>query len=111
MRPASVVTYEPQWNSDVNTIMENVYDGRGKSGEPADGLPACGRERRRRRAFDQIDWEESTRTDYKEKYFRAPKALPETQKGLSEKWVAYAKSGLRPRRSRVAARRKGKACR
>ena len=25
--PASVVTFEPQWNSDVNTIMENVTMG------------------------------------------------------------------------------------
>jgi hypothetical protein len=36
------------------------------------------------------DWAESTRTNYKQKYFRAPKPLPETQEGLAEKWVAYA---------------------
>ena len=52
--------------------------------------------------FDQIDWEESTRTDYKQKYFRAPKPLPETQKGLSEQWVAYANEWIAAKEVTVA---------
>ena len=88
--PASVVTYEPQWNSDVNTIMENVTMG---EVNPPNLLTDCQPPEEKgdvEALFAQIDWEESTRPDYKEKYFRLPKPLPETQKGLTEKWVAYA---------------------
>ena len=88
--PASLVTYEPQWNSDVNTIMENVTMG---EVNPHNMLTDCAPEEEKddlNAIFAQIDWEESTRPDYKETYFRAPKPLPETQKGLFEQWVAYA---------------------
>lgn len=88
--PASVVTYEPQWNSDVNTIMENVTHG---EVNPHNMLTDCAPANEKNdieALFAQIDWEESTRPDYKEKYFRAPKSLPITQNGLEEKWVAYA---------------------
>ncbi len=88
--PASVVTYEPQWNSDVNTIMENVTMG---EVNPHNMLTDCAPEEEKNNVdalFNQIDWKESTRTDYKEKYFRSPKLKPATQEGLIEKWVAYA---------------------
>ena len=100
--PASVVTYEPQWNSDVNTIMENVTMG---EVNPGNLLTDCQPPEEKGDAealFAQIDWEESTRTDYKEKYFRAPKALPETQKGLVEKWVAYANEWIASKEVTVA---------
>lgn len=88
--PASVVTYEPQWNSDVNTIMENVTTGEVNGHnmltdcqpeDEKDSIDAL---------FAQIDWKESTRPDYKDTYFRAPKPLAKSQDGLSEDWVAYA---------------------
>lgn len=88
--PASVVTFEPQWNSDVNTIMENVTMGEVNSQSL---LTACQPPEEKGdldALFNQIDWEESTRADYRQKYFRKPKAIPQTQPGLLEKWVAYA---------------------
>ncbi len=100
--PASVVTYEPQWNSDVNTIMENVTMG---EVNPMNLLTDCQTPEEKgdvEALFSQIDWEESTRSDYKEKYFRAPKALPETQKGLTEKWVAYANEWIAAKEVTVA---------
>lgn len=100
--PASVVTYEPQWNSDVNTIMENVTMGE-VNGENL--LTDCQPPEEKgdvNALFNQIDWEESTRSDYKEKYFRMPKPLPETQKGLCEKWVAYANEWIAAKEVTVA---------
>lgn len=88
--PASVVTYEPQWNSDVNTIMENVTMG---EVNPFNLLTDCQPPEEKgdvEALFAQIDWEESTRPDYKQKYFRKPVELPKTQDGLIEKWVVYA---------------------
>lgn len=87
--PASVVTFEPQWNSDVNTIMENVTMG---EVNPHNLLTDCAPEEEKDdldAIFNQIDWEESTRPDYKETYFRAPKLKSETPEA-SEKWIAYA---------------------
>ena len=87
--PASLVTYEPQWNSDVNTIMENVTMG---EVNPHHMLTDCAPEEEKdnlEAIFAQIDWEESTRADYKQTYFRAPKVKCETETAV-EKWVAYA---------------------
>lgn len=87
--PASLVTYEPQWNSDVNTIMENVTMG---EVNPHNLLTDCIPEEEKDdldAIFAQIDWEESTRPDYKETYFRPPKVRCESEEAV-EKWVAYA---------------------
>jgi hypothetical protein len=100
--PASVVTYEPQWNSDVNTIMENVTMGEVNGHnlltdcqpeEEKDSIDAL---------FSQIDWKESTRPDYKETYFRAPKLRKESQTGLQEYWVAYANEWVAAKEVTVA---------
>ena len=88
--PASVVTYEPQWNSDVNTIMENVTMGEVNGEELLTGCQADGEKGDVDALFSQIDWEESTRKDYKETYYREPKTRETAQKGLAEKWIAYA---------------------
>ena len=87
--PASVVTFEPQWNSDVNTIMENVTMG---EVNPHNLLTDCAPKEEKNdldAIFAQIDWEESTRPDYKETYFRMPKIKTESNRAI-EKWVAYA---------------------
>lgn len=87
--PASLVTFEPQWNSDVNTIMENVTMG---EVNPHNLLTDCAPEEEKNdleAIFNQIDWEESTRPDYKETYFRVPKFKNESKEAV-EKWVAYA---------------------
>jgi len=100
--PGSVVTYEPQWNSDVNTIMENVTMG---EINPPNMLTDCTPEEEKNDVeaiFSQIDWEESTRPDYKAKYFRRPIEKPQTQKGLTEKWVAYANEWVAAKEVTVA---------
>ena len=88
--PASVVTFEPQWNSDVNTIMENVTMGEVNAINRLTDCTPEGEKDSVDALFDQIDWEESTRPDYREKYFRAPKVRETGQAGVEEKWVAYA---------------------
>ena len=100
--PASVVTYEPQWNSDVNTIMENVTMG---EVNPHNLLTDCQPKEEKDDVdalFAQIDWEESTRADYKETYFRIPKELPQKQNGLVEKWIAYANEWVAAKEVTVA---------
>lgn len=98
--PASLVTYEPQWNSDVNTIMENVTMG---EVNPHNLLTDCAPEEEKDdldAIFGQIDWEESTRPDYKETYFRAPKVKCESAAG-AEKWIAYANEWIAAKETTV----------
>ena len=81
--PASLVTYEPQWNSDVNTIMENVTMG---EVNPHHMLTDCTPEEDKdnlEAIFSQIDWEESTRADYKQTYFRPPKLRCESESAFT----------------------------
>ncbi|MDR2738843.1 MAG: hypothetical protein LBB68_03315 [Treponema sp.] len=87
--PASVLTYEPQWNSDVNSVEENVV-----SGEiyPRDMLVAeCPPDKKDDidYIFGLLDWEKNVDPNYKEHYFRPPVTIV-SNKAYTEKWVSYA---------------------
>jgi mannose-6-phosphate isomerase class I len=87
--PASLLTYEPQWNSDVNSVYENVV-----SGEiyPRDMLVAeCPPDRKDDidYIFGLLDWEKNIDPNYKKHYFRPPVTIV-SNKSFTEKWVSYA---------------------
>ncbi|MDR1579847.1 MAG: hypothetical protein LBS35_05780 [Synergistaceae bacterium] len=87
--PASVLTYEPQWNSDVNSVEENVV-----SGEiyPRDMLvEECPPEKRDDidYIFGLLDWEKNIDPHYKKHYFRPPVTAVSNDE-YEEKWVSYA---------------------
>lgn len=87
--PGSLCTYEPQWNSDVMALWENVVG----SGEVFGrdwlyGYLPEGKENDIDAVMDAIDWEENIRTDYREKYFRAP-MLDQQGEGFVQNWVCY----------------------
>ena len=100
--PASVVTFEPQWNSDVNTIMENVTMGEVNGENLLTDCQPANEKGDVDALFSQIDWEESTRIDYKETYYREPKARESAQEGLTEKWIAYANEWIAGKEITVA---------
>jgi len=86
--PASVLTYEPQWNSDVNSVYENIVSGEVYSPEmlneecPEDdnGVDAV---------FNLLDWDKNVDPHYRKHYFRKP--LIETRtKEHTQKWITYA---------------------
>jgi hypothetical protein len=88
--PGSVLTYEPQWNSDVNSVYENVTSGEIYPYEfLVENVPVdC------KRNIDYIlslmDWEKNIDPHYKSKYFRPPILCPKVSDGYSEKWITYA---------------------
>lgn len=88
--PASVVTYEPQWNADSNTIMENVTMGEVNAPNLLTDCQPDDQKGDVEALFGQLNWEECTRPDYKEKYYREPKVKGGTPENVTEKWVAYA---------------------
>jgi len=86
--PGSYLTYEPQWNSDVNSIYQNVVSGEVYSYDfLCENCPPD-----RTRDIDYImsfmDWEENVRPDYKARYFRPPVECL-SEKGCAVRWVTY----------------------
>ena len=87
--PASLCTYEPQRNSDVMALWENVVG----TGEIFDydwlcGYLPKGKERDLDAIVGVMDWEENTRADYREKYFREP-MLEKSGDGWTQEWICY----------------------
>lgn len=87
--PGSVLTYEPQWNSDVNSVYENVASG---EVYPYDFLTEnCPEDRKRDVDYilSLMDWERNIDPHFRKHYFRPPVPI-ETEGGYSESWIAYA---------------------
>jgi hypothetical protein len=87
--PGSVLTYEPQWNSDVGAIYENV-----SSGEvyPYDFLVENVPDAHKRDVdyiLSLMDWEINVDPHYKQKYYRPP-LLARQEQAFIEKWITYA---------------------
>lgn len=86
--PASLLTYEPQWNSDVNSVQENIV-----SGEiyPYDMLvEECPEDKKEDidYVFGLLDWEKNVDPYYKAHYFRPPVTASESDAHI-EKWISY----------------------
>ncbi len=88
--PGSYLTYDPQWNSDVNSVYENIA-----SGEVYDYdflVENCPEDKKRNLEYvmSLLDWEKNVDPHYRKHYFRPPVACPNSDGRYAEKWVAYA---------------------
>ncbi len=86
--PGSYLTYEPQWNSDVNSVYENIVDG---EVYPYSMLVEnCPPERQQDLdyVFSLLDWEKNMDLKYREHYFREPIVITDNE-DYCEKWVVY----------------------
>jgi len=87
--PGSVLTYEPQWNSDVNSVHENVTAGEVNS---IDFLVESVPENKKddlEFIMSLVDWEKCMDPHYKKHYFRPPILANEAETHV-EKWITYA---------------------
>jgi hypothetical protein len=87
--PGSVLTYEPQWNSDVNSVQENVVAG---EVYPYEFLTEnCPDEKKRDLEYvlSLMDWEKNVDTDYRKHFFRPPVA-GRADDTYAERWISYA---------------------
>jgi hypothetical protein len=87
--PGSYLTYEPQWNSDVNSVHENVTAG---EVYPYEFLAEnCPDDRKRNidYIFSLMDWEKNVDPHYKKNCFRPPIACKTDDEGYSEQWITY----------------------
>jgi hypothetical protein len=88
--PGSVLTYEPQWNSDVNSVYENVAAGEVYPYEFL--VENCPEDRTRDVDYimSLMDWEKNIDPDYKRTNFRPPVPCRENDATHVENWISYA---------------------
>ncbi|MCD9022494.1 hypothetical protein [Cohnella silvisoli] len=87
--PGSVLTYEPQWNSDVNSVHENIVMG---EVYPYDFLAEnCPADSKRDIEYimSLMDWDKNTDPHYKKNYFRPPLVCAHSNEQFTEKWITY----------------------
>jgi hypothetical protein len=88
--PGSYLTYEPQWNSDVNSVQENIAAGEIYPYEfLVENVPD-----EQKRDLDYVmslmDWEANTDPEYRRKYFRRPRVVDSGKtRGYAERWIVY----------------------
>ena len=70
--PGSCLTYEPQWNSDVNSVYENITSNEVYPYEFL--VENCPDDKKRDIDYviSLMDWEKNIDPDYRKKYFRPP---------------------------------------
>jgi hypothetical protein len=99
--PGSVLTYEPQWNSDVNSVYENVTAG---EVYPYDFLVEnCPADRKRDVDYviSLMDWEKNVDPNYRKHFFRPPVPAAKGE-GFVEEWITYANDFVAAKRLTVA---------
>lgn len=86
--PASLLTYEPQWNSDLSVVLENCVAGEVNS--PDMLYKGCPEGKKNvDEVFALLDWEKNVDPNYKKHYFRPPVTEVETEQ-YTQNWIAYA---------------------
>jgi len=86
--PASVLTYEPQWNSDVNSVYENIVSGEVYPPEMLDEELPPENKGDVDAVFRLLDWERNLDPNYKRHYFREPLTEFEND-SCAQRWIAY----------------------
>ena len=86
--PGSCLTYEPQWNSDVSAVFENMVSGEVYSHDFM--VAHCPEDRRHDLDFVMglLDWEKNVDPHYRKHWFRPP--VPDSMDADHEsRWVVY----------------------
>jgi len=98
--PGSLCTYEPQWNSDVMAMWENVVNGEVFDHDALAGYVPEKDKDDLETIMGVADWDLNTATDYRERFFRRP--LPEQQgAGYEQSWVCYGNDYIAAKRLTV----------
>ena len=86
--PGSLCTYEPQWNSDVMAIWENVVNGEVFHYNDLSGYLPEEDKKDIRKIFAVADWELNTAPDYRARFFRRP-VIEKSNDQFEQKWIVY----------------------
>lgn len=88
--PGSYLTYEPQWNSDVNSVHENITSGEVYPYEFL--VENCPKDRKKdiEYVMGLMDWKKNVDPHYKKHYFRPPIRCKHSNAQYAESWITYA---------------------
>ena len=86
--PGSYLTYEPQWNSDVNSVYENICGN--EIYDYSFLTENCPSEKQYDLDYvlSLLDWEKNIDPNYKKSFFRPPLIIKENER-YNEKWITY----------------------
>jgi len=89
--PGSLLTYEPQWNSDVYAVWENVVAGEVIGRKLL--VEECPEDKREDvdYIFSLLDWEKNIDSEFRQKYFRPPVSAV-SEEEYKEDWITYGNS-------------------
>lgn len=88
--PGSYLTYEPQWNSDVNSVYENITAGEVYQYDFL--VENCPKDKKYDIDYviSLMDWEKNIDPNYRKHYFRPPVVCSHSDERHIEKWISYA---------------------
>jgi hypothetical protein len=90
--PGSLVTYEPQWGSDVFGMYQSMVEGRYVPWELLVKDVPPEKHKDLDYLVDQLDWEANTDTHFKDHHYLEPIPVADTEsEGWIDKWVVYGK--------------------
>jgi len=87
--PGSYLTYEPQWNSDVNAIFDSVTAGEVNAYQTLVQQVPEEKKRDLEYIMSLLDWEKNIDPNFRKTYFRPPVPYRKNEQ-FSEKWISYA---------------------
>jgi hypothetical protein len=88
--PGSLVTYEPQWGSDVFSVYQSMIEGRGVPRELLVKDVPPDRQHDNEYLVEQLDWEANVDPQFKDRHYLEPIAVAETSaNGYLDRWVVY----------------------
>jgi hypothetical protein len=90
--PGSVMTYELNWNGDVNSVHENVVSGATYSRDFLVGECPEDKKDDIDYIFSLMDWEKNTDPHYKKHFSRPPLKIAAND-DYEEHWISYANDG------------------
>jgi hypothetical protein len=99
--PGSYLTYEPQWNSDVNSVYENIASNEIYPYEFL--VENCPEDKKRNIDYilSLMDWEKNIDPHYKKTFFRPPILCPHSNEKYTEKWISYANEYIGAKELRI----------
>lgn len=87
--PGSCLTYEPQWNSDVNSVQENIVEGGVVARSNLVGYVPEKDRNNIDAVMDLMDWEKNVDPHYRKNYFLPPIPIDTGTKDYAERWITY----------------------
>jgi hypothetical protein len=92
--PGSLVTYEPQWGSDVFGMYQSLVEGRPVPWELLVKDVPQDRHRDLDYLVDQLDWEANVDPSFKDHHYLEPIPVADTSaQGYMDRWIVYGKIG------------------